>query len=38
MAKVLPGVLFYDCLLYKYIFFGGVPIDETIAISYIELF
>ena len=38
-AKVLPEViLFYGSLVYKYIFLGVVPVDETISISYTEPF
>ncbi|CAM9109583.1 unnamed protein product [Rangifer tarandus platyrhynchus] len=38
-AKVLPGViLLYGSLVYKYIFLGVIPVDETISVPYIEPF
>ena len=34
-AKVLPGVILHGSLVYKYIFLGVIPVDETISVSYI---
>lgn len=38
-AKVLPGViLLYGSLVYKYVFLGVIPVDETVSVPYIEPF
>lgn len=38
-ADVLPGVsLLYGSLVYKYIFLGIIPVDETISVSHTEPF
>ena len=35
--KVLPRViLLYGSLVYKYIFLGVIPVDETLSVSYLE--
>lgn len=28
-AQVLPGVIFYDSLVYKHTFLGLIPVDRT---------
>lgn len=37
-AKVLPGVILYGSLVYKYNLLGVSPVDETMSVAYTEPF
>ena len=38
-AKVLPrDILLYGSLVYKFVFLGVIPVDETVSVLYIEPF